>query len=141
MTQPIPAARDVAIAAARAAAAKQAQDIVILDVSQLIVITDFFVICSAGTQRQVKSVIDAVEDAGRGLGERPVRREGEDGAGWWLLDYIDVVVHVFGTQERAYYDLERLWRDAPAWTGKSPPRPRPAGRLPAAPAPARDPGP
>lgn len=113
MTQPIPAARDVAIAAARAAAAKQAQDIVILDVSQLIVITDLFVICSAGTQRQVKSVIDAVEDAGRGLGERPVRREGEDGAGWWLLDYIDVVVHVFGTQERAYYDLERLWRDAP----------------------------
>jgi ribosome-associated protein len=113
MTQPIPAARDVAIAAARAAAAKQAQDIVILDVSQLIVITDLFVICSAGTQRQVKSVIDAVEDAVRGLGERPVRREGEEGSGWWLLDYIDVVVHVFGTQERAYYDLERLWRDAP----------------------------
>ena len=113
MTQPVVAARAVAIAAARAASAKQAQDIVILDVSQLIVITDLFVICSAGTQRQVKSVIDAVEDAVRGLGERPVRREGEEGSGWWLLDYIDVVVHVFGAEERAYYDLERLWRDAP----------------------------
>jgi ribosome-associated protein len=113
MTQAIPAAREVALAAARAAADKQADDIVILDVRDLIVITDYFVICSAGTQRQVKTVIEAIEDATRALGERPVRREGETGAGWWLLDYIDVVVHVFGTEERDYYDLERLWRDAP----------------------------
>jgi ribosome-associated protein len=113
MTQAIPAAREVALAAARAAADKQADEIVILDVRDLIVITDYFVICSAGTQRQVKTVIEAIEDATRGLGERPVRREGEAGAGWWLLDYIDVVVHVFGTEERDYYDLERLWRDAP----------------------------
>ena len=47
------------------------------------------------------------------MGEKPIRREGEDEAGWWLLDYVDVVVHVFGEEERAYYDLERLWRDAP----------------------------
>ena len=109
-----PPSRDVAVAAARAASDKQADDIVILDVHELIVITDFFVICSAGTQRQVKTVIESIEDRVRErLGVRPVRREGEAGAGWWLLDYVDVVVHVFGTEERAYYDLERLWSDAP----------------------------
>ncbi len=109
----LPVSRDVAITAARAAADKQASEIVILDVSELIVITDLFLICSAASERQVKTVIEAVEEAGRGLGVRPLRREGEDGAGWWLLDYVDVVVHVFGEEERAYYDLERLWRDAP----------------------------
>ena len=54
-----------------------------------------------------------IEDALRELGVKPMRREGEAEAGWWLLDYVDVVVHVFGEEERAYYDLERLWRDAP----------------------------
>lgn len=108
-----PTSRDVAITAARAAADKQAADIVVLDVSTTLVITDHFVICSAGSDRQVKSVLEAIEEAIRGLGERPTRREGEPGAGWSLLDYIDVVVHVFGTEEREYYDLERLWRDAP----------------------------
>ena len=109
----LPPSRAVAVAAARAAADKQAADIVALDVSKLIVITDYFVICSASTQRHVKTVIEAVENAVRELGARPIRREGEVGAGWWLLDYVDVVVHVFGTEEREYYDLERLWRDAP----------------------------
>jgi ribosome-associated protein len=109
----LPPSRDVAIAAARAAAEKQATDIVVLDVSKIIVITDLFVICSAATQRQIRTVIDAVEEALRGLGVKPLRREGEPEAGWWLLDYVDVVVHVFGEEERAYYDLERLWSDAP----------------------------
>jgi ribosome-associated protein len=108
-----PPSREVAARAARAAAAKQATDIVALDVHELIVITDFFVICTASSNRQVKTVIEGIEDAIRELGEKPIRREGEDEAGWWLLDYIDVVVHVFGVEERAYYDLERLWRDAP----------------------------
>jgi len=111
--QALPPSRDVAIAAARAAADKQASDIVVLDVSKIIVITDHFVICSAGTQRQIRSVIDAVEASLRDLGVKPMRREGEAEAGWWLLDYVDVVVHVFGEEERAYYDLERLWSDAP----------------------------
>ena len=113
----LPPSRDVAIAAARAASAKQAVDIVVLDVHEIIVITDYFVICTAGSKRQIRTVIDAVEEAVRELGVRPVRREGEPEAGWWLLDYIDVVVHVFGEEERAYYDLERLWSDAPrqAW--------------------------
>jgi ribosome-associated protein len=109
----LPSSREVALVAARAAAAKQAQDIVVLDVHKIIVITDFFVICSAGSQRQIKTVIEAIEAAVRDLGEKPIRREGEMDAGWRLLDYIDVVVHVFGPEERAYYDLERLWRDAP----------------------------
>ena len=104
--------REVAIAAARAAADKQATDIVVLDVHDIIVITDFFVICSAGTNRQVRSVIDAVEFSLKDLGERPLRREGEQESGWWLLDYVDIVVHVFGDEERDYYDLERLWKDA-----------------------------
>ncbi len=105
--------REVAAAAARAAADKQATDIVVLDVHELIVITDYFVICSASTKRQVKTVIEEIEHAVRGLGEKPIRREGEEDGGWWLIDYFDVVVHVFGDEERAYYDLERLWRDAP----------------------------
>ncbi|MGZ8631182.1 MAG: ribosome silencing factor [Actinomycetota bacterium] len=109
----LPPSRDVAVAAARAAADKQATDIVVLDVSKIIVITDLFVICTASTQRQIRTVIDAVEEALRGLGVKPMRREGEPEAGWWLLDYVDVVVHVFGEEERAYYDLERLWSDAP----------------------------
>jgi ribosome-associated protein len=108
----LPPSREVAIAAARAANDKQATDIVILDVHDIIVITDFFVICTAGTQRQVRTVIDAVESSLKGIGVKPLRREGEPEAGWWLLDYVDVVVHVFGEEERDYYDLERLWKDA-----------------------------
>jgi ribosome-associated protein len=110
----LPASRDVARVAARAAEDKLAERVVVLDVHELIVITDFFVICSATSERQLKTVIDAVENTVRTeLGVKPVRREGEAGAGWWLLDYVDVVVHVFGQEEREYYDLERLWRDAP----------------------------
>ena len=117
-SQVLPASKEVAVAAARASSEKQADDVVILDVHELIVITDFFVICSASTNRQIKTVVENVEERLRtSLDVRPVRREGESDAGWWLLDYIDVVVHVFGSEERSYYDLERLWSDAPrpAW--------------------------
>jgi ribosome-associated protein len=112
--------RDVAVVAARAAAEKQAEDIVVLDVHELIVITDFFVICSGTSDRQVKTVVEEVEKELRERGLRPVRREGEQEARWVLLDYVDVVVHVFAEEERDYYDLERLWRDAPrvAWAGE-----------------------
>ena len=110
----IPPSRDTAAAAARAAASKQAEHVVVLDVSRLIVITDHFVICTATSTRQIKTVIEEIERVLKEqLGVRPVRREGEGDAGWWLLDYIDVVVHVFAPAEREYYDLERLWRDAP----------------------------
>ena len=108
----LPESRDVAITAARAAAEKQGEEIAVLDVRSLIVITDFFVIVSGSTARQVKTIIDGVEEALRGLGVKPLRREGETEGRWVLLDYVDVVVHVFGAEERRYYDLERLWKDA-----------------------------
>jgi ribosome-associated protein len=111
--------REIAVTAARAAAAKQAADVAILDVHDLIVITDYFVIASGETDRQVNTILEEVERAVRDLGEKPVRREGDADSRWVLLDYIDVVVHVFAQQERDYYDLERLWRDAPrlGWNG------------------------
>jgi ribosome-associated protein len=104
--------RDVAIAAARAAAGKQATDVVILDVHEVIVITDFFVIATGTSDRQVKTIVDEVEKALREQGVKPVRREGETEGRWVLLDYIDIVVHVFAEEERDYYSLERLWSDA-----------------------------
>ena len=109
--------RQAAVAAARAAAAKQAEHITILDVHGLIVITDYFVICSGATERQVRTIVEEIEKALRDLGRKPVRREGESERRWVLLDYVDLVVHVFTEQERQYYDLERLWGDAPrsAW--------------------------
>jgi ribosome-associated protein len=105
--------RERAVAAARAAASKLGADIVILDVRKLIVITDYFVIATGGTERQVRTIVEAVEKALKDAGERPVRREGQSEGRWVLLDYVDVVVHVFAQEERGYYDLERLWRDAP----------------------------
>jgi ribosome-associated protein len=105
--------RERAVAAARAAASKLAVDIVILDVRNLIVITDYFVIATGGTERQVRTIVEAVEKTLRDAGERPIRREGESEGRWVLLDYVDTVVHVFAQKERDYYDLERLWRDAP----------------------------
>jgi ribosome-associated protein len=109
--------REAAVAAARAAAAKQAEHIAILDVHGLIVITDYFVICSGTTERQVRTIVEEIEKVLRELGRKPVRREGESEGRWVLLDYVDLVVHVFAEQEREYYDLERLWGDAPrsAW--------------------------
>ena len=110
---------DLAVAAARAAAEKQAERVVVLDVRELIVITDFFIIASGTSERHVKTIAEDVEKALRDLGAKPVRREGEAGARWLQLDFIDVVVHVFEEEERDFYDLERLWSDAPrlAWGG------------------------
>ena len=116
-----PISRAIALAAATAARDKPAADLVVLDVAELLSITDYFVICSASSNRQLKTVIEAVEERVRDeVRLKPVRREGEADAGWWLLDYVDVVVHVFGEEERAYYDLERLWSDAPrpAWASE-----------------------
>lgn len=102
-----------AVSAARAAAAKQGTAIVILDVRELIVICDYFVIAGGTTERQVRTIEEEVERALRETGVKPVRREGQTEGRWVLLDYIDVVVHLFAEEEREYYDLERLWRDAP----------------------------
>jgi len=108
-----PRAVELATAAAEAAADKQAHDIVAYDVSEQLVITDVFLLCSGANDRQVRSIIDAVEDSLRSHGAKPVRREGEREGRWVLLDYLDVVVHVQHVEERIYYSLERLWKDCP----------------------------
>ena len=97
--------------AAVAAADKKAHDIVVLDVSERLVITDCFVIASAPNERQVEAIVDAVEEKLRERGIKPVRREGAREGRWVLLDFIDVVVHVQHTEERGFYGLERLWKD------------------------------
>jgi len=101
--------------AAAAASDRLAQDIVALDVSEHLVITDTFLICSAPSDRQVRAIVDAVEERMREQADtRPVRREGDREARWVLLDYVDIVVHVQHTEEREFYSLERLWKDCPA---------------------------
>jgi ribosome-associated protein len=104
---------DMATVAARAAAAKLAEDVVVIDVSGQLVITDCFVIASAPNERQVDAIVDAVEEKLRERGTKPVRREGAREGRWVLLDFVDVVVHVQHADERAYYALERLWKDCP----------------------------
>src|SRR4051812_27239623 len=104
---------ELATAAAVAAADKLADDIVAFDVSDVFVITDAFVLASASNDRQVRAIVDEVEDRLRDLGAKPVRREGEREGRWVLLDYIEVVVHVQHSEERTYYSLERLWKDCP----------------------------
>jgi ribosome-associated protein len=99
--------------AAQAASDKLADDIVAFDVSEQLVITDAFVICSASNDRQVHAIVDEVEDKLRDLDAKPIRREGEREGRWVLLDYGDVVVHVQHAEERVFYALERIWRDCP----------------------------
>lgn len=99
--------------AAAAAADKLATDIVAFDVSEQLVITDAFLLATAANERQVKSVVDEVEDRLRVLGAKPVRREGERDGRWVLIDYAEIVVHVQHSDERSFYALERLWRDCP----------------------------
>jgi ribosome-associated protein len=106
-------ARKLAVVAAQAAADKKAQDIMLLDVSERLVITDCFVIASAPNERQVQAIVDNIEEKLLAIGAKPVRREGAMQGRWVLLDFVDVVVHVQHTEERSFYGLERLWKDCP----------------------------
>jgi len=108
-----PESLDLAVAAAQAASDKLASDIVALDVSEQLVITDVFVLCSAANDRQVRSIVDAIEERLHGLGSKPLRREGEAEGRWVLLDFGDIVVHVQLAEERIHYAIERLWKDCP----------------------------
>jgi len=99
--------------AAAAAADKLASDIIAYDVSDQLVITDAFLLCSASNDRQVRAIVDEIEDKLRKAGAKPARREGEREGRWVLLDYLDVVIHVQHAEERVYYALERLWKDCP----------------------------
>ena len=100
-------------AAARAASDKQATDLLAFDVSEQLAITDAFLLASATNDRQVKAIVDEVEDKLREIGAKPIRREGQREGRWVLLDYGEIVVHVQHDEERAFYALERLWRDCP----------------------------
>lgn len=106
---------ELALTAAQAAADKKAQDIVIIDVGDQLVITDAFLLASAPNERQVLAIVDAIEEKLLDLPEKakPVRREGERGGRWVLLDYVDLVVHVQHSEEREFYALDRLWKDCP----------------------------
>jgi ribosome-associated protein len=105
--------RELALVAAEAAADKKAHDIVVLDVSDQLIITDCFVIASAPNERQVGAIVDGVEEKLRAAGTKPVRREGAREGRWVLLDFVDIVVHVQHAEERSFYALERLWKDCP----------------------------
>ena len=106
-------ALDIALAAARAASGLKAQEIIALDVSERLVLTDVFLIASATNERQVSAIVDAVEEALHQRGVKALRREGMREARWVLLDFGDVVVHVQHAGDRVYYALERLWADCP----------------------------
>ena len=107
---------DMATVAARAAASKLADDVVVIDVSDQLVITDCFVIASASNERQVNAIVDEVEEKMREAGYKPARREGTREGRWTLLDYVDIVVHIQHQDERDFYALDRLWRDCPLVT-------------------------
>jgi ribosome-associated protein len=106
-------ALELARIAAQAASDKLASDILIVDVSDRLAITDCFVIVTGSNERQVGAIVDAVEERFRLEGVKPVRREGERDGRWVLLDFLDVVVHVQHAEERVFYALDRLWRDCP----------------------------
>jgi len=102
-----------AILCARAADEKKARDLVILDLRKLSYITDFFVVATAGNPRQLRAVCDEIERAMHAVNARPIGREGGEESGWMLVDYGDLVVHVFDAERRKYYDLDLLWGDTP----------------------------
>ncbi len=117
------ASRQLAVAAARAADDKKAEHTMVLHVGNVLNICEYFVITSANNRRLVKSVVDAVEERVRAeTGNSPLRAEGLAEQMWVLLDYGDVVVHVFAEETRMYYEIERLYRDVPSidWARSAP---------------------
>ena len=106
--------KDYAIIAARAADEKKATDIIVQHVGELIGVTEYFIIVTASNNRQVKAIIDEVEEAERKqAGIKPLHREETRDGSWELLDYGSIVVHVFQPETREFYRLEALWNDAP----------------------------
>jgi ribosome-associated protein len=99
--------------AGRAASDKLGTDIVLIDVSDRLAITDVFVIVTGNNERQVEAIVDEVEEQLRKVGVKPLRREGKRDGRWVLLDYAEIVVHVQHAEERVFYSLERLWKDCP----------------------------
>lgn len=106
-------ARELLRVAALAADAKQAEDLVALDVSGPLPLTDVFLLATGRNERNVMSIASEVEDKLIEAGAKPLRREGRSEGRWVLLDFGDLVVHVFHEEDRMYYALERLWKDCP----------------------------
>lgn len=98
--------------AARAALEKKAADVVLLDLDGSIAFTNYFLLCTGESSRQVQAIANSIEEQLKRRGTRPAQIEGYQNAEWVLLDYGDFVVHIFSPQARAFYDLERLWRRA-----------------------------
>lgn len=116
------AAREFAIEAARMAANTRCHDVVVLDVGGISPVTDFMVLATGTSPRQMKTVCDDLEEMAEQKGERPLSRVGDDSSSWTCIDFVDVVVHVFSDAARSYYDLEALWGDAARveWESGSP---------------------
>jgi len=104
--------KDLALELAELALSKKAENIKILDLRKLTTIADFFVICTGGSDTHVKAIADTIIDGSKKLDERPWHKEGTAHKSWVLLDYVDVVVHVFLNETRLFYSLEKLWGDA-----------------------------
>ncbi len=105
----------IAKIAAQAADEKQATDVTVLDVGEILAITDLFVVASAGNKRQVRTICDAITDAVRTqTGRSPLSSEGVTEQQWILIDYGSVVIHIFDDDTRRFYEIERLYRDVPA---------------------------
>jgi len=123
MTDRFPESKALACAAARAADDKKADDTIVLMVGELLNITEYFVVTSAPNRRLVRSIVDSIEEEVRErLGRSPLRTEGLTELAWVLVDYGDVVVHVFTEEMRQYYEIERLYRDVPRvdWAAEVP---------------------
>ena len=99
--------------AAQAALEKKAVNVVVLDVQGLSSVTDYFLVCNGKSTTHIQTISDAIRDGLKGMGVRPLHAEGIPESGWILLDYGDVLMHVFLEDTRLYYALERLWGDAP----------------------------
>lgn len=98
--------------AVNAADSKKASDMVILDISKIASFADYFLLCTGDSSRQMQAIADEIEKRLKAAGLRPSHVEGYQNSEWILLDYVDMVVHIFSRNARAFYDLERLWRDA-----------------------------
>ncbi|HLQ67617.1 MAG TPA: ribosome silencing factor [Candidatus Limnocylindrales bacterium] len=109
----VPDSQALARAAARLTLTKRAEEVMILDLRELDGVCDFFVLATGSSEVQVRAIADAVEDGLRPEGTRPWHVEGYEARKWILLDYVDVVVHVFHAKAREYYLLDKLWGDAP----------------------------
>ena len=109
-------ARKLAVEAARIAETNNSEDIVVLDLRGISPVTDYFVIATGTSNRQMRTVADDIEEYGRSVGQGVWHVAGRDSDDWVLLDFVDVVVHVFSPEKRAFYELERLWGDAPMET-------------------------